>query len=824
MSSRTPNTGISRINTPSIQTPPRVLARAVHLALFSIMLGVTSTAVMTAAPAWAQTSPETEFNIPAGSVSSALEQFAATAGVTVSFEPGVARGKTSPGLHGRYTVAAGLRQLLVGSKLQALPHANGSYSLVPVIGDASTVQLEATSISGRAAESAAGPVDSYVATRTSAGTKTDTPIIEVPQSISVVTRKQIQDQGAQTVTEALRYVPGVKVEGYGLDPKGFDWLFIRGFNGQSTSDYLNGLRQQNNSYAFFRSDPYGYDRIDVVKGPSSTLFGQGDAGGIINRVSKKPEANHVNEVQLSAGNNDRRQGQFDLGGALDDEQHLLYRVVGSVRDSNTQVDYADGHELKDDHLYIAPSFTWAPNEDTSLTLLSDFMQDRNGGSLFAYSTPNGHTTNTLMGDHSFNHLNQDQYSFGYEFRHRLDDTWEFRQNARYGQVDVIFQNLLPFSVDTTTGETIRGADRFDQHMNTFALDNQLQADFDTGSLSHKLLMGVDYTWQEADITRWRIQGPNLNIYNPIYGQPVTRPTQANSINSINYDQNIEQIGAYIQDQIKFDDHWILTAGGRYDYVRNDLDNHANINGSSNQKDNAFTGRLGLTYVTEFGLAPYVSYAESFAPNTGLDSSSRGFDSSEAHQWEVGVKYQPSDAILMTLAAYDLTKTNVLTAELVNGVSTGFSVATGEQQSRGIEAEIRAKLDQNWDLIAAYTYTNAEITKSNRGDEGNRPANVPKHMASTWLSYTFRDSMLNGLMLGGGARYTGVLYGDNANTFHIDNYTLFDAGVSYPVNKNVTVSLNAQNLLDEKYVATCDDSYECYPGLRRTLLSSVKYSW
>jgi len=794
----------------------------INRALFGIVLAAPFTTVLVATNAWAQTTAETEFNIPAGPVSSALEQFAATAGVTVSFEPGAARGQKSAGLRGRYSTDAGLRQLLAGSRLQIVPHANGSYSLLPGTGDASTVQLDATSISGRTVESAAGPVDSYVATRSASGTKTDTPLIEIPQSISVITRKQMQAQSAQTVTEALRYVPGVKVEGYGLDPKGFDWLFIRGFNGQSTSDYLNGLRQQNNSYAFFRSEPYSLDRIDVVKGPSSTLFGQGDAGGIINRVSKKPEANHVNEVQLTAGSHDRRQGQFDLGGALDDEQHLLYRVVGSARDANTQVDYDDGHELKDDRLYIAPSFTWAPDEDTSLTLLGDVLRDRNGGSLFAYSTPDGHTTDTLMGDHSFNHLNQNQYSFGYELRHRLDDTWEFRQNARYGQVDVIFQNLLPFSVDTGTGNTIRGADRFDQHMNAFNLDNQLQADFSTGPLTHKLLMGADYSWQDADVTRWRIQGPNLNIYAPQYGQSVTRPTADNSVSSINYDQTIEQIGGYLQDQIKFDDHWIVTAGARYDYVHNDLDNH--VGASTNQKDNAFTGRLGLTYLTEFGLAPYISYSESFAPNTGLDRSGRAFDSSQARQWEAGLKYQPTNAIFMTLAAYDLTKTNALTNELVNGVSTGFSVANGEQQSRGIEAEIKARLDQNWDVVASYTYTKAEITKSTRGDEGNRPANVPRHMASAWLSYTFHDTVLNGLMLGGGARYTGVLYGDNANTYHIDNYTLFDAGVSYPINKNVTVSLNAQNLLDEKYVATCDDSYECYPGLRRTLLSSVKYSW
>lgn len=788
--------------------------------VMSIALGAPVVVLTLAPSAWAQAAADMRFDIPAGSVGAALEQFSAVSGVNISYDPQAAQGQRSPGLHGRYAVDAGLRQLLAGSKLQAVLLGNGSYSLVP-LADAA-VQLSPTSVSGKTVESAAGPAEGYVATRSSSGSKTDTPIIETPQSISVITRQQMQAQGAQTVTDALRYVPGVKVEAYGLDPKGFDWLYLRGFNGQASSDYLNGLRQQNNSYAFFRSEPYAFDRIDVVRGPSSTLFGQGDAGGIVNRVSKKPEADHVNEVQLSGGNHNRLQGQFDVGGALSDDQSLLYRVVGLARDADTQVDYADGHELQDNRLYIAPSLTWSPDEDTSLTILTDFLRDHNGGSLFAYSTPSGHTTNILMGDHSFNHFDQDQYTLGYEFRHRFNDTWEFRQNARYGQVDLIFQNLLPAAVNLDTGNVTRIADRFDQHMDTFNLDNQLQADFSTGPLTHKLLMGVDYTWQDADVTRWRTRAPTLNIYNPQYGMSIARPSAANSLSSIDYNQTIQQVGGYLQDQIKFDDHWILTAGGRYDYVRNDLDNH--VGASTNQKDNAFTGRLGLTYLTDFGLAPYVSYAESFNPNTGTDRSGSAFEPSKAHQWEVGVKYQPSDAILMTLAAYDLTKTNVTTNEIVNGVTTGFSVASGEQQSRGIEAEIKARLDQNWDLLASYTYTHAEITKSNNGDEGKRPANVPKHMASAWLNYTFHDSPLNGLSLGAGARYTGVLYGDNANTYHIDNYTLFDAGASYPLNNNVTLSVNAQNLLDTKYVATCDDSYECYPGMRRTLLTSVKYSW
>ncbi|WP_416423788.1 TonB-dependent siderophore receptor [Pseudomonas sp. App30] len=799
---------------------PHLLKRAVRQGLMSITLATPMTALLVAPSAWAQATAQLRFDIPAGAVSAALEQFSSATGVNISYDPRTAQGQRSPGLHGTYAVDAGLRQLLAGSTLQPVLLANGSYSLIPAVDAA--VQLTPTSISGKAMVGSADPGQGYVATRSSAGTKTDTPIIEIPQSISVITRQQMQAQGAQTVTDALRYVPGVKVEAYGLDPKGFDWLYIRGFNGQATSDYLNGLRQQNNSYAFFRSEPYAYDRVEVARGPASSLFGQGDAGGIVNRVSKLPEADHVNEVQLTGGNNNRLQGQFDVGGALNADQSLLYRVVGLARDADTQVKYADGHQVEDDRLYIAPSFTWAPDADTSLTVLTDFLRDHNGGSLFAYSTPSGHTTSTLMGDHSFNHLDQDQYTLGYAFRHRFNDTWEFRQNARYGQVDLIFQNLLPTAVDLASGTTSRIADRFDQHMDTFNLDNQLQADFSTGPLVHKLLMGVDYAWQDADISRWRTLAPTLNIYNPQYGQSIARPSAANSISSIDYDQTIQQVGGYLQDQISFDDHWILTAGGRYDYVRNDLDNH--VGASTNQKDNAFTGRVGLTYLTDFGLAPYVSYAESFNPNTGTSSTGSAFDPSMAHQWEVGVKYQPSDALLMTVAAYDLTKTNVLTNQLVGGVTTGYSVASGEQQSRGLEAEVKARLDRNWDLLASYTYTHAEINKSNNGDQGNRPANVPRHMASAWLNYSFHDTLLDGLSLGGGVRYTGALYGDNANTFHVDNYTLFDAGASYPINPHLTLSVNAQNLLNTEYVATCDDTYECYPGLRRTLLTSVKYSW
>ena len=757
-------------------------------------------------------------DVPAQPLASALTNLGAQTDLQILFNQAQVQNLRTSGVRGEMEPTQALETLLRDTGIRYRIEGNR----VSLVGDETSAAAPLV-MPETVVEGVIEGHDSFVPKMTNSGSKTDTPILEIPQSVSVITRAQLETQGAQTVTEALRYVPGVKVETYGLDPKGFDWLFLRGFNGMTTSDYLNGLRQQNNNYAFFRSEPYALERIDVVRGPASTLFGQGDAGGIVNRVSKRPTANQVNEVQLTGGSHNRKQGQFDVGGALDEQNQLLYRVVGLARESDTQIEYDDGHEIEDDRLYIAPSFTWTPSEDTSLTVLTDFLRDRNGGSVFVYTPPNGHPTDTLLGDHSFNHFDQDQYSLGYEFRHRFNDTFEFRQNLRYGQVDLVFNNLLPY---LPVGNNLtRIADRRDQHMNTFNIDNQLQADFMTGSIRHTLLSGIDYSWQDADVAFYRNMGPTLNLLDPTYGQTVPRPSRSLGQVAADYDQTIEQLGVYVQDQIHFDEHWLLTLGGRHDRVDNDLDNNISGANSSHQKDDAFTGRVGLTYLTSFGLAPYISYSESFSPNSGQAQGGGTFDPSEAEQWEAGVKYQPHDDLLLTLAAYDLTKTNILTpGRNSSGGITGFDVAEGEQRSRGIEAEARAKLGEHWDVLGSYTYTKAEVTRSNNGNQGNRPANVPEHMASAWVNYSFTDGTLRGLTLGGGARYVGSMYGDNNNTFAIDSYTLFDASASYALTPQVTLGLYAQNLLNEDYTATCDSATSCYPGLERNLMASVKYSW
>lgn len=763
-------------------------------------------AVATATPVHAA-DVSRSYNIPAGTLDQVLNRYAQDAGVMLTIDGELTAGRRSAGLRGNYGVREGFAAILSGSGLTAAPSAGGFVlRRAPAAGDVAT--LDAVTVS------AANPNESFVAESSRAGSKTDTSILEVPQSISVVTRAQMEIQNAQSVTEVLRYVPGVAVETYGVDPKGFDWVMIRGFNAQATSDYKDGLRQGSSGYTFFRSEPYALERVEVLRGPSSVLYGQGDAGGIINRVSKLPQATPQYEIEAEYGTFQRKQAAFDLTGPINEQGTLMYRLIGVARDANVQFTYPNGDRIPDDRLYAAPSFTWQPSADTRFTLLAEYARDRSGGTIGTV-TLNGKPTSLRNGDPDFNRFDQDQRAIGYQFEHRFNDTFQVRQNLRYGQVDALLDNMLLSGIGPTGIQRV--ARRFDETMNNFALDNQLQADFDTGPLKHTLLLGLDFNRVHADARRDTGPAPALNPYNPVYGVDVPTPTTPI------YDgqERNYQTGLYLQDQVRIAERWMLTLGGRYDWYRQKIENRL-THRDSNQDGQKFTGRVGLSYAFTNGMVPYISYSQSFLPNAGTDANGNAFKPSQGRQWEAGLKYQPPGSnALYTVAVFDIRKTNALTNDLVN---PGFLTAAGEVQSRGVELEGKFSLGSGWDFTGSYTYVNAEITRSNDGSKGNRPALVPEHSASGWLNYTFRDSMLAGLSVGAGVRYVGNTYGDNRNTLKVDSHTLVDAGVSYTYDKHLTLSVNATNLFDKDYLATCSDLTDCYPGSKRTVIGRAKYKF
>lgn len=791
--------------------PLTATRRAVALALASLAVAAPAPgAAADAQPSASRSLAPIVYDIPAGTLDQVLNAYAQRAGVMITIDGSLTAGASSQGLRGAYGVREGFAAILAGSGLAAQPQGGGYVLRRVPAGQAGVATLEAVTVSG-----AGVAPDSYVAQESRAGTKTDTSILETPQSISVVTRAQMEAQNAQSVTEVLRYVPGVAVETYGVDPKGFDWVMMRGFNAQATSDYKDGLRQAATGYTLFRSEPYALERVEVLRGPSSVLYGQGDAGGLINRVSKLPSATPQYETELEYGSFQRKQAAVDLTGPANESGTLLYRLVGVARDSNTQFTYPNGDRISDDRLFAAPSLTWAPSAATRFTLQTEFLHDRSGGTIGTV-TVNGKPTDLRNGDPSFNRYDQKQKTIGYLFEHRFNDTVQVRQNLRYGRVDALLDNVLVVGLDPA-GLT-RSARRFDESMTALALDNQVQFDLRTGPLSHTLLTGLDFNRSSADVSRTMGPAPSLNPYDPVYGVDVPTP----STPLANYLERTHQTGLYLQDQIRFAERWVVTLGGRYDWYSQKTENRL-LNDDTNQDGTRFSGRAGLNYVMPNGVAPYVSYAQSFLPNTGVSAPANGsapFAPSRARQWEAGVKYQPpgSDS-LYTVAVFDIKKSNVLTNDLFN---PGFQVASGEVQSRGVEVEGKLSLADGWDFTGSYTYVNAEITRANNATQGNRPALVPEHTASGWLNYTVRRSALAGLSLGVGARYVGSTYGDNDNTLKIAAHTLIDAGVSYAVDKHLTLSVNATNLFDKEYLATCSDLTDCYPGSRRSVIGRVKY--
>ncbi|MDQ0123371.1 iron complex outermembrane receptor protein [Pseudomonas lini] len=818
----------------SIKASARPLSRAVQAAVLGMALAVPLGMAVVAQPAWAQTDLEVPFDIPAGSLATALTRFASTAAVTVSFDPAHAAGQASAGLRGRYTVDAGLRQLLAGSKLQAVRQANGSYSLLPIIGDGATLQLGVTSISGLAIESAYGPVDGYVATRSATGTKTDTPILEIPQAINVVTADQVTAQGARNLTQALRYTPGLNTGGF-TDRNGIaDEITSRGF--APTPLYFDGayIPYAGSLGGAPQIDPYTLERIEVLKGPSSVLYGQNQPGGLINLVSKRPTTEQRSQVKLGAGSYNRVNGAIDSSGPLDDQKAFSYRIIGVANKGNQQVAHTHSERM-----LLAPSLTWAPNDDTSLTLLAQIQRDDGLedyqslpriGSLDRGPTGERINRDFFSGDSHYNDYKRDQYIFGYDFSHSFSEDLKYRSTARYTDVRDRYKGfyLRSFVTDDAGVTDFTQANRvkldWRQHNIAYTLDNNLEYRFNTGALEHTTLMGVDYR-------HFNRKYDGLNAYNvlpvDLYGKNNYDSSSVTPVLDTQWDNTLRQTGVYLQDQIKLD-QWILTIGGRQDWA--EIDNKDILAGTvSSQRDNKFTGRVGLTYVTEFGLAPYISYSESFLPTLGTAAPERGgnaFEPTEGEQYEVGVKYQPLEKTLITASVYQVKQKNALTGDTEY---PQYQAQNGEVRSRGVELEVKSSID-NLDVLAAATYIDSFYTKSTYGDQGNRNEAQAPVSAALWVDYHFTQAALSGLTFGAGARYTGRKPGDSANSFDVPSYVVYDTTISYDMGKldaslrGLQTRLNVQNIFDREYVSDCNYSFGCYYGQERVASVEMSYDW
>ncbi|WP_242447068.1 TonB-dependent siderophore receptor [Nitrosomonas supralitoralis] len=674
-----------------------------------------------------------------------------------------------------------------------------------------------------------GPEDiiGYVAKRSITATKTDTPILEIPQSISVVTRNEMDMRSVQNFTEALRYVPGVTVDQFGFDGRGFEYLLMRGFNALTTANFRDGLSNAAQGLLFnsFITDTYGLERVDVLRGPSSVMFGRGDAGGIVNRVTKRPNANPVREIEFQYGNFDRKRIAADVG-AVNKDGTIMFRLVTTALDSDTQVRYPNtgGERAHNERFYIAPSITWRPTNATSITLMGDILHNRSGSSPFYIAAPDGGFSNVLQSDPKFARYNTNQSSFSYQIEHHFNEVLTARQNFRYTQQTGRFQDLFSNGFNTVDQPTFadRGAYATNERLNQIVLDTHLQARLDTGPFNHTVLLGADWNQTNASLRYFGGYNngfipPGIDILNPVYGVPIPRPDAL----GINAKQRIDQLGFYIQDQIRYNENWILTLSGRYDRIIS-KDNDFLNDSTTNVKDSAFTGRVGLTYLYSNGIAPYFSYSQSFLPQAGFDSSNKPFDPTRGEQFEAGIKYQPvRGRSLYTVAFFDLTKTNVLSRDPTD--ETGFRfMQLGEVRSRGVELEARAELLRGLNMIGSFTYQDVENVKDT-DFKGKMPVQVPTTMTSGWLDYSFGGlgiDWLRGFGLGGGVRYVGRVFNEETNISSTPAFTLFDATLRYERGP-MLFSINASNIFDNRYIASTFFGRH-YLGTERTVIGTLTF--
>lgn len=693
-------------------------------------------------------------------------------------------------------------------------------------------QLPEVTVRAAGSETGIGPVGGYVARRSVTATKTDTPLAETPQSISVITREQMEDRGVQTVSEAFAYSAGVV--GDNVVESRYDKPVIRGFPARQ---YLDGLyiNYYTSGYLMPRVDAYGLERVELLRGPSSVLYGANAPGGLINLVSKRPTAETLREVNLQYGSHNRKQASFDLSGAVDSNQTVLYRLTGLFRKSDTQTDHA-----KDDRFFIAPALTFRPSADTTFTLLTHYQRDKQGTAInflpregTVIPTVNGRriSSSFFTGEPGFNTFDREEYAIGYAFEHRFNDTFRVRQNVRYMHSDLTYTGVYAVGWNSAAQQQLRrGSLDAGGELDTIGVDTQLQADFSTGPVRHKMLVGVDYQRGKFDDRQGfgTVGTPPLGLidpWNPVYGARIN-PVAS----STNAEQTQRQLGVYFQDQMKLTERLSFVLGGRKDWASSDTTStQTTVRGTAVSKtaidQDDFTYRLGLLYQAPYGITPYVSYSTSFQPQAGTDRQGSPFKPTTGKQTELGVKFQPPGSnSFITAAVYDLRQQDVLTPDPGRPAGTNFQIQTGEVRSRGFELEGTMDFQNGFKAIGSYTLMNMETTKSNGPDLGKVPTNRPRHTAALWVDYTMRGGMLRGLGMGAGARYIGSTWGDSANTFKVSSVWLADAAIHYTLDQHWRFALTATNLLDKDYVGQCGSATTCYYGYRRNILATATYRW
>ncbi|NCJ05935.1 TonB-dependent siderophore receptor [Synechococcales cyanobacterium C] len=631
--------------------------------------------------------------------------------------------------------------------------------------------------------------EGYNPSSASVGTRTNTPLRDIPQSIQVIPRQLLEDQQVNTLREALRNVPGAG-QGTTSPRTFFDVPLIRGFNIVSNTS-RNGLPDLTSRVLGY--DAAIIDQIEVLRGPASVLYGQGEPGGTINYVTKQPLSQPFYEVEASVGNFDFYRGSLDLSGPLNNDKTVLYRLNAAAQTSNSFIDFFDTQRY-----VVAPTITWLISDRTKLSLEAEYGEIQATSLDFGLPAvgtvlpnPNGRIPRNRYVGEPDNRNDFRVFRVGYNFEHRFSEDWQLRNAFRYSDSRDVRAFVAPIGLqdDNRTMNRLR-EDRV--YTNQFYnLDTYIVGKFATGSIQHQLVTGFALTRRDESYVPFFDPAPPLDLFNPVYGSSVVAVTPGTADKT-----RSDALGIYIQDQISLLENLKLLIGGRFDIADRSVTT-LSTSETQFQQDEAFTPRVGIVYQPIPPISLYASYTQSFTPAFGRGFGDTQFQPERGTQYEIGVKADVNDQLSATLAFYDLTRTNVLTDDTRPGIPSGLSIQTGEQRSRGIELSIQGKILPGWNIIASYAYTDAQITKDNRLTVGNRLNNVPENAFSLWTTYEFQRGSLQGFGVGAGFFFVGERQGDLANTFELPSYLRTDAAIFYRRNR-FRAAVNLRNLFDVDY--------------------------
>ncbi len=642
--------------------------------------------------------------------------------------------------------------------------------------------------------------------------KVEAPLVETPRPASVVTREELEERNVQSLDETFRYRAGVLSGHFGAD-NDTDWFKVRGFD-QAT--YQDGLRVYREGFYQWLPEPFGLERVELLKGPASILYGEAPPGGVINAISKRPTDTAQGVVDIQAGTDEHRQLGVDTAGPVGQRDDLSYRLVGLYRDGEGDLDFTENERY-----YVAPSLTWDMTDRTSLTLLASFQKDdafpANPFKL-AYGTVQNTPFGKVEPSTNYSEPNYDtnertQSAIGYALSHQINDTWSFEQDLRYSEVDLLLRSSFIF-FQTSPREGQRGLVYRDGQIDSWTVDNRLVGKWFTERTENTLLFGVDYQdlnnkGKQNGAGGFTFFGAPIDLFEPQYGNF----TPVDPADLIVQEIDKQQTGYYLQHQLRLDDRWVFLGGARLDQAEVD-----SINRSAGSKQVADDDQVSLSggamYLAPNGVSPYLSYTESFQPIAGTDGNGDLYDPRTGQQLELGVKIAPRNLDgYVTAAVYRIEEENSL------GTSQGgFQIQDQERTTEGFELESVSYLTDQLELTAAYTYNDATIKeKATAGSERRAPL-IPRHQASAWLDYTFAD-LAPGLKVGAGARFVGET---EDGSVEVPSYTVFDMMAQYALTPEWQAQVNVTNIADREYVASCD--YWCYYGEGRSVVGSLSYRW